>query len=749
VTFVFSQAGVDRSLRVTGAASVTSGAVHTLTISVNTDGTASTSGEMFLQVHGDAATWNEALRPALGSPFTLMPMGVTDGVLHLQFAAPGPVDYLGPIAEVDLNALEVAPHVAVTLDGSSLTGGDATLVPTAFAVLPSVVIASVGADDTLASGLGSAQAAVSGLATLKEGDARDFAVTPDGGSGSYSYAWSVNGEAAATDADTFSLLTDHDSVAHPAESGTLSVRVLVTDSHGAVASAEWAVNVLDVDQLPVLADFADFSFSIQPPDPGSQDALVAQAEAARFGLLDADDDVILIRYLWWRASAPAQILATQTLAAEITERGEVWHLAVEAVTDPYNGDAVRSVLEMDSVTILNATPELDVAEFATGMGHVLEAAVSATDADGDALTYEIGPAAEGELSGSDDGSFSFRHNLPGVYSFPVSVSDGSETVSGTASVTVQTDGWLLQVQASGGADGVAYFGQHSTASDSFDHGLDQLSDGAIAFRGPQELLLKADFRWTGQQSDWRLSLPTLSGSLVLDWEPDQAPAAGLALLARRTGRGQFWDMGSDRSATIRDGSGLAITMHYDVVTLGLPLVAGWQTVSLPFVPLAADLGTLFGGRVTEAYQIGYEQVPCEPGTTDCEYTRVSQFRYEWLRWEETQTVVKALDTGAIYMVFVASGGSAHSVYGRRTGGSEGDKIELSSGWSTFRVPANEPFLPQSFSRLSAQPLVVWRMINSRWLRVSDYNASASLKNPRNGLHPGAGYVAYVKPERAN
>ncbi|MFP4117231.1 MAG: FlgD immunoglobulin-like domain containing protein [Salinivenus sp.] len=122
---------------------------------------------------------------------------------------------------------------------------------------------------------------------------------------------------------------------------------------------------------------------ITPEQPNTTDQLTATAQAT-----DPDGDEVTYSYAWYKDDVLQEDITGRTVDAELTSRGEAWHVVVT----PSDGN-LEGEIGQASVTIVNAPPTKPTVTFAptspkTG-DDIVASAEGSTDPDGDDVTYEF------------------------------------------------------------------------------------------------------------------------------------------------------------------------------------------------------------------------------------------------------------------------------------------------------------------------------------------------------------------------
>jgi hypothetical protein len=245
-------------------------------------------------------------------------------------------------------------------------------------------------------------------------------VDPEGDAVSYTYAWSRDG--VASSASTSSTLP----AGATTRGDTWSVSVTATDGLGTSAAGTAVVTVGNT--APSLA-----SLTLTPDPAFEDDSLTCSAGA----VTDADGDTVRLTYEWY-VDGVALALDTDSLDGSMFDRDQ----EVYCAATPNDGTDDGVTRTSGSVTIGNSLPVLTSVTLAPEVAYTndtLTASASATDADGDTLSYTYDWYVDGTLvqSGASD-------TLSGVDAFDrdqavvveVNVEDGSEGSSGTSDTLV-------------------------------------------------------------------------------------------------------------------------------------------------------------------------------------------------------------------------------------------------------------------------------------------------------------------------
>jgi hypothetical protein len=309
----------------------------------------------------------------------------------------------------------VCTATATDTSGGSGSGSDSVLVVNSTPTAPTVSISpdEPGPFDDLVCSIDAA-------ATDPDGDALSYELvwTIDGGASGYSLAGApatatLTAPASATLADEVWTCTI------TANDGT-------TDGPGGSAS-------VTVENSPPSAP----TVSITPDEPNTLDDLVCGIDAAA---TDPDGDALSYELVWTvdgstsgysLAGAPAT--ATLTAPASATLTDEVWTCTITA-----NDGTTDSPGGSDSVLVVNSTPSAPTVSISPDEPNPLDDLVcsidaTATDADGDALSYELVWTVDGSTSG---------YSLTGA--------SATATLTAPASATLTDEVWTCTITPNDG-----------------------------------------------------------------------------------------------------------------------------------------------------------------------------------------------------------------------------------------------------------------------------------------------------------
>ncbi len=262
----------------------------------------------------------------------------------------------------------------------------------------------------------------------------------------------------ASDADGDPLTWSVGTPSHGALSGT-APNLTYTPDTGYTSSDSFTFTVNDgtVDSNTATVSITVQGAANQPPVIDSAAAAdpdtIAISGTTTLTVTASDPDGDTLTYTWNKTSGPGTVTVTPngTTASNSATAGfdAVGSYEIEVVVTDGNGGSVS-----DSVTVTvtdepNEAPVIDTAAAITPdpvtIPNTASATVSAYDADGDTLTYawskDSGP---GTASFNPNGttaanSTTVSFNAAGDYTLRVTVSDGTDDVSDTVTITVNAD----------------------------------------------------------------------------------------------------------------------------------------------------------------------------------------------------------------------------------------------------------------------------------------------------------------------
>jgi hypothetical protein len=300
-----------------------------------------------------------------------------------------------------------------TLDGASFRKGDRVrcgVTPHDGAETGATVWAEVRVVDTLP-----VASDVVVPSTLRAGETATCAWTyadGDGDADASTVAWTIDGVAAGTGARWTGPYTHGD-----------VVRCTVTPHDGERAGTPVSASVTVSDTAPTLT-----GVTIAPSAPARGDTLTCTAT----GPADADGEAVNLTYRWSRG-------ATTLGAAATLSSGFSRNDILTCTATPDDG-TLTGTPASGTVTIGNAAPTVTaaLAPATPGTDDRIEAEVTATDADGDALSVSYAWSVEGatcdEVGDTLDGAAWFARDEEVVLT--VTVSDGRTSSSTTVRTTV-------------------------------------------------------------------------------------------------------------------------------------------------------------------------------------------------------------------------------------------------------------------------------------------------------------------------
>jgi len=213
---------------------------------------------------------------------------------------------------------------------------------------------------------------------------------PDGDEAGYTYAWTVSGAAAGTDATLAGAFAKGD---------TISCTITPFDGEDAGTPITTEDRVVQ-NTAPELA-----AVTLDPVDPGTEDDLTATAT----GVTDADGDPVTLEWSWnidGRVVRTAETTTTtQTLPASEFGKGQI----IEVTVTPTDGEHAGTPVASGTVTINNTAPVMSSVTLSPSPAYTstdLVATASATDVDGDSLSYSYSWTVNGSSAGGSGSTLS-------------------------------------------------------------------------------------------------------------------------------------------------------------------------------------------------------------------------------------------------------------------------------------------------------------------------------------------------------
>jgi len=181
--------------------------------------------------------------------------------------------------------------------------------------------------------------------------------------------------------------------------------------------------------------------------------------------------------------------------------------------------------------------------------------------------------------------------------------------SNTVSIVPDGELWRLPVDITGGQLGEVVIGMNSSATDGFDVGIDWLSPppgqgvGFAALEIPGNDLAR-DFRPPADEAEWTLFVSAGEVPVDLAWDTASVPEHGLFMI-EVDGSGEPVPGGMSRRMAHEDTLSVpadtvtCFAIHYaEILTFKLPLVDGWNMVSVPIAPLDTSVADVFKDKNT-------------------------------------------------------------------------------------------------------------------------------------------------------
>jgi hypothetical protein len=198
----------------------------------------------------------------------------------------------------------------------------------------------------------------------------------------------------------------------------VSLELTPVDVRGAVGPVFRTEAVEVANTPPVVTRVA-----VEPATAKPGDVLHAVVEGS-----DLDGDPVKYVFEWWRngasLGAPAKDQEQRTQATEGFKRGD---LIVVGVT-PYDAAGAGRFLVSEPIALLNRAPAITSSPSGPTAQGSFEYVVTATDPDGDALTYRLETAPAGMTIESGTGRITWQmtSSLTGPQQVRVSVDDGHQ-----------------------------------------------------------------------------------------------------------------------------------------------------------------------------------------------------------------------------------------------------------------------------------------------------------------------------------
>jgi 2',3'-cyclic-nucleotide 2'-phosphodiesterase (5'-nucleotidase family) len=523
-------------------------------------------------------------------------------------------------ASVTIPALANSATTTVTITDNADVDGDRDLTVTANAdPYPEGSGTVTVLDDDIALALGGAGPDVNSVVPVSEGGERTFIVEAAEGLEPYSYAWTVDGNPAGTNAATFVYQPDFDRVQHPAREDDSIIICTITDARGHSVSATWAlVRVSDVDRQP---DAPIISVNL---DPTTDQDLVVTIDLEA---VDPDGDAIDSYRINWRVLAARAVFEGDTVAAENTRKGETWEVEVAARTNPYGDIRSTSPAAVTAqLTVANSAPTATGQTLLLTGNTELRIRFDATDIDvadgsdfltfdidtlpGDGILEDLDPIA-GEVTYIPDADF------VGIDSISFSATD-QEGASATADIDIDVAGWALPIAVTNGSVGEIHLGMHDVATDGFELGLDRFAPPAINGTGQADFIQNGNARTrdiiaTADTALWHLRVDAANSAddLILKWNVADVPLDGLYITEtdanwKAIQGGHNADMANSNTVIAEAGTTRWFVIRFGIVTFDLEIHRGWNAIALPIQPVNPNAADIFDGFPVQTPLQGYQ-----------------------------------------------------------------------------------------------------------------------------------------------
>ncbi len=386
-----------------------------------------TKGEIFTvtEVNGTAANVGNQITLASGALLTLNSDGTFNYDPNGQFES--------------LNDGETASDsFTYTIADSKIGSNTATVNITINGVndAPSVE------DATFSIAENSADGTSIGTVTGSDPDTSDtltYAITagnidPDGDSNAAFAIDSSTGEITVADSGDLDFETNKN----------FNLTVTATDAEGLSDDAAIAINLTDVNELPIITSNPTFSISENTTTVGTIIASDVDGDSLTYSISGGVDSSLFAIDPTTGDLTFINAPDFETPTDADTDNNYQVQVSVSDGTETVTQDLTVTVEDVNELPIITSSPAFSISENTTTVGTII-----ATDGDGDSLTYSIGVGVDSSLFAVDEttGDLTFI-NAPDFeaptdtdtdnnYQVQVAVSDGIETVTQDLTVTVE------------------------------------------------------------------------------------------------------------------------------------------------------------------------------------------------------------------------------------------------------------------------------------------------------------------------
>lgn len=235
---------------------------------------------------------------------------------------------------------------------------------------------------------------------------------PDGDRVTVRYQWLANGS--PVDGQTSASL----SLSVLRRGDRVSLELTPVDARGAIGPAVRTESLEVANTPPVVT-----RVTVEPATARPGDVLRAMVEGS-----DIDGDSVKYAFEWWRngksTGAPAKDQEQRTLATEGFARGD----AIVVGVTPYDAGGPGRFLVSEPLLLLNRAPVITSSPSGPTAQGAFEYVVTATDPDGDTLTYKLETAPSGMTIDAATGKITWQmtSGLTSPQQVRVGVDDGHQ-----------------------------------------------------------------------------------------------------------------------------------------------------------------------------------------------------------------------------------------------------------------------------------------------------------------------------------
>lgn len=298
-----------------------------------------------------------------------------------------------------------------------------------------------------AQGLESDAVTIPGPIPVHEDESKLFSLTPGGGVGDLTFVWEIEGIGAVATGSEFAFFPGFEFVSGCHQDRVVSVRCLATDARGQAVMATWQqVRVIEVGRHPPAP-----VLQVNPVHSRTTDDLVVQIEPVH----DPDPGAEISGYdvVWTLIGSARQAFTGPVLAAEHTQRGNRWEVAVTPISTCGGVSVLGQNRATARIEVANSAPSgIPPAPVRIGTNESVDVYLAASDPDvndgNDQLVYRIAtPPANGQLLVIDGADGHVRYtpteHFSGQDSFTFVATDLEGAESTPVPVSVVISGWVL------------------------------------------------------------------------------------------------------------------------------------------------------------------------------------------------------------------------------------------------------------------------------------------------------------------